>query len=72
MTSKNAWDSQREDKYRNHDLHVSDIKPMAIEEIRSQARDQLIRGAECDNVKLIVENFMAHLARSGYRITKVT
>ena len=71
MKQKEVWETQRDEKYKDHDLAFADIKPMELEMIRSLAINTITRTREFDAVKITIEEFMAFLAKRGYRITKV-
>jgi hypothetical protein len=71
MQDEAPWVKQRNEKYRNHDLAIEDLKPIEIDMIRAQAINTITRTREFDAVKITIEAFMAHIANAGYRITKV-
>jgi hypothetical protein len=68
--SDQPWDKEREQKYRDHDLPLEDLKPRDIEAVRGAAITGFTRTPESDNVKLIISAFMGFLTSKGYRITK--
>lgn len=61
---------QRELKYRDHDIHKSDISAADYVKIKSDAIRSFVDTAESDQVRLIVDSFMGYLTSQGYRIIK--
>lgn len=68
---KQPWDQQLEDKYRDHDLVLTDIPQKDISTIKGVAVNNFVLSAEADAAKLTIAAFMAYLTQQGFRITKV-
>lgn len=68
--SDKPWDLQKAEKYKDHDLVVSDISPSDMANIKGIAIRNFVDTATADAAALTIDAFMGYLKQKGFRIIK--
>lgn len=67
---KEPWIQQQEEKYRNHDFVVEDMKAGDLANLKGLIQREFIDRAETDLTKITIREFLGYLSSQGFRVTR--